>query len=82
VLGEQQGADLQAAAVGSAGFDGAPAHDPGQGPVQQGNGEVRGVAADPAVLCPAAPAGARVAEAGPLEGLAGGRVGVEPAEQV
>ncbi len=82
MLGEQQGANLQAAALGAAGLGSAPAHDPGQGAVGQGDGELGGVAADPCVLLPAAPAGTWVTEAGPLERLACCRVGVEPAEQV
>jgi transposase len=60
----------------------APGHDPGHGPIGQGDGQLAGVGAEPAVLLPAAPAGLRAAEAGGQIGPPGGWVGVEPAEQV
>jgi hypothetical protein len=44
---------------------------PGQGAIGQGDGELGGVAADRAILLPAAPAGTWVTEARPLERLAG-----------
>jgi hypothetical protein len=53
VLGEQQDADLQAAALRPGGLDGARADDPGQGPVGQDDGELVDVTAKPAVLLPA-----------------------------
>ena len=82
VLGKQQGADLQAANLRPAGRNAAPADDPRQGSVGQGDAQLAGVRAEPAVLLPAVAAGLRAAEAGGQVGTPRRWIGVKPTQDV